>query len=135
MDCIFCKINAGETPSYTVYEDKATRAFLDVFPATDGHVLVMHKRHEEKITGYVTEELGAIFATVQKVARALEQEFGTTILSIGINHGEPTGMHHMHVHLLPRFPGDGGGIMQTLPGKKSQEDVKKVAQRIREKME
>lgn len=133
-DCIFCKINAGEMPSYTVYEDTKTRAFLDISPATDGHAMVVHKRHEEKITGYTKEELGAVFATVAKVARALEEEFGTPILSIGINHGEPAGVHHMHVHLLPRYEGDRGGIMQTLPEKKPHEDVARVAKRIREKL-
>ncbi len=133
-ECIFCKINAGEIPSYTVYEDGETRAFLDISPATDGHAMVIHKRHEEKITGYTKEELGAVFITVSKVARALEEEFGTPILSIGINHGEPAGVHHMHVHLLPRFEGDRGGIMQTLPGKKPQKDVASVAKRIREKL-
>lgn len=133
-DCIFCKINAGEMPSYTVYEDADTRAFLDITPATDGHVMVVHKRHEEKITGYTKEELGAVFATVSKVAGALEKEFGTPVLSIGINHGEPAGVHHMHVHILPRYGGDRGGIMQTLPGKKPREDVAHVAKRIREKL-
>lgn len=133
-DCIFCKINAGEIPSYTIFEDEATRAFLDIFPATDGHAIVIHKRHEEKITGYGKEELAAVFFTVSKVVKALEEEFGTPILSIGINHGEPAGVHHMHVHCLPRFPGDGGGIIQTLPGKKPQEDVKNIAQRLKARM-
>ncbi len=134
MDCIFCKINAGEMPSHTIYEDAATRAFLDIFPATDGHVMVIHKRHEEKITGYGKEELAAVFATVAKVAKSLEEEFKTTILSIGINHGEPEGVHHMHVHLMPRFAGDGGGIIQSLPGKKPQEDVTVIAKRLKEKL-
>ena len=133
-DCIFCKIIRNEMPSYTVYEDKETRAFLDLYGVTDGHTLVIHKRHEEKITGYTERELGMVFATVAKVARALEEEFATTILSLGINHGEPAGVHHMHVHCLPRFAGDGGGIMQTLPGKKPREEVAKVAQRIKIRM-
>jgi histidine triad (HIT) family protein len=134
VDCIFCKINTGEIPSHTVYEDAEVRAFLDIYPATDGHTIVIHKRHEEKITGYGKEELGAVFSVVAKVARALEATFGTTILSVGINHGEPAGVHHMHVHLLPRFEGDGGGIIQTLPGKKPHEDIANIAKRMREQL-
>lgn len=134
MDCIFCKINAGEMPSHTIYEDAATRAFLDIFPATDGHVMVIHKRHEEKITGYGKEELAAVFATVARVAKGLEEEFKTAILSIGINHGEPEGVHHMHVHLMPRFADDGGGIIQSLPAKKAEKDVAITAQKLKEKI-
>ena len=55
---------------------------------------------------------------MEKVAAAIEATFATKILSVGINHGEPKGVKHLHVHVLPRFEGDGGGIMQSLPGKK-----------------
>ena len=130
-DCIFCKVIANEVPSFTVYEDSATRAFLDVFPATDGHVVVVHKRHEEKLTGYTSDELAALFSTVQKIAGVLEKTYGTATLSIGINHGEPNGVHHTHVHMMPRFAGDGGGIMQTLPGIKPKEKLAVVLQKIK----
>ncbi len=134
-DCIFCKILAHEVPSYPVYEDSDILAFLDIFGATDGHVLVIHKRHEEKITGYTKAELGGLFGAVAAVSGALERAFETTILSIGINHGEPEGVPHLHVHIMPRFRGDGGGIIQTLPGKKLQEkDFGKIASMITSKL-
>lgn len=130
--CIFCQLIANEIPSYTVYEDDNTRAFLDIYGATDGHVLVVYKRHEEKLTGYKREEITALFSTVQKIAQAVEKAFDTTILSIGINHGEPKGVHHTHVHVMPRFEGDGGGIMQSLPGRKLQnKDFDSVARKIK----
>ncbi len=135
MDCIFCKVIANEVPSYTVYEDADTRAFLDIFPTTDGAVMVLHKRHEEKITGYTKEEIAAMFTTVQKVASAVERAFNTKILSIGINHGEPAGVHHAHVHVIPRFEGDGGGIMQSLPSRKQKEkDLTKIMEKIKRSM-
>ncbi|MEK7060882.1 MAG: HIT domain-containing protein [Patescibacteria group bacterium] len=118
MDCIFCKIVANEIPSYVVFGDEHTVAFLDIFGATDGHVLVIHRRHEKTILGYQDTEIKQVFVTVKKVSRALEKAFDTKILSIGINHGEPEGVSHMHVHIMPRFEGDGGGIMQSLPNKK-----------------
>lgn len=130
-DCIFCKIVANEVPSYTVYEDADTRAFLDIFGATDGHTMIVHKRHEEKILGYAPDEIQDIFMTVQKVSAAIEKAFDTKILSIGINHGEPEGVRHLHVHIMPRFSGDGGGIMQSLPGRKlSEKDFGKIVQKI-----
>lgn len=136
MDCIFCKIIANEIPSYTVYEDEYTRAFLDIFGVTDGHVMVVHIRHEETIVGYTAKEISEVFTTVKKVATALEKAFSTNILSIGINHGEPQGVHHMHVHIMPRYEGDGGGIIQSLPNRKIQEkDFGKIVSKIKKKLE
>lgn len=134
-DCIFCKIIAGDVPSYTVYEDAHTKAFLDIFGATDGHAMVVHKRHEETIIGYNDKEISEVFVTVKKVSRAIEKVFDTKILSIGINHGEPEGVHHMHVHIMPRFLADGGGIIQSLPGRKlTQKDFGKMASMITSKL-
>lgn len=128
--CIFCKVIANEIPSYSVYEDASTRAFLDIFPTTDGAVMVVHKRHEEKMTGYTKDELADIFVTVQKIANAVEKAYDTNILSIGINHGEPKGVHHLHVHVIPRFEGDNGGIIQSLPRRKPKEDLDAVRKKI-----
>lgn len=134
-DCIFCKIIAGDVPSYTVYEDAHTKAFLDIFGATDGHAMVVHKRHEETIIGYNDKEISEVFVTVKKVSRAIEKVFDTKILSIGINHGEPEGVHHMHVHIMPRFLADGGGIIQSLPGRKLvNKDFGKIVSEIASKL-
>lgn len=134
-DCIFCKLAANDIPSFTVYEDRDTRAFLDIYGATDGHTMVILKKHGETILSYTPKELEALWASVQKVVRAIEQAYGTQILSIGINHGEPQGIRHLHIHVLPRYDGDGGGIMQSLPGRKlSNKDFAGVAEKIKEKM-
>ena len=131
-ECIFCKIVNNEIPSYTVYEDTDTRSFLDIFGATDGHAMVILKKHGVTIHDYSQSELGALWETAKKVAAAIEKAFGTTILSIGINHGEPDGVKHLHVHIMPRFAGDGGGIIQSLPGKKREiQDFSGVAEQIR----
>lgn len=129
--CIFCKLVSKEMPSYAVYEDGDTLSFLDIFGATDGHAMVILKKHGETIHDYTQDELAKLWATVEKVSRGIEEAFGTTILSIGINHGEPAGVKHLHVHIMPRFEGDGGGIMQSLPGKKlTNKDFAGVAKTI-----
>jgi histidine triad (HIT) family protein len=133
--CIFCKLVANEIPSYTVYEDGDTRAFLDIFGATDGHTMVVLKKHGETILSYTPEELRQLWTSVQKVAGAIEKAFDTNILSIGINHGEPKGVKHLHVHIMPRFPEDGGGIMQSLPNRKlSNKDFGMIARMISSKL-
>lgn len=129
-DCIFCKVVANQIPSYTVYEDSSTKAFLDIFPTTDGAVMVIHKRHAEKITGYTDKEIAQLFSAVRKVSAAVERAYHTNILSIGINHGEPKGVHHAHVHVIPRYTGDGGGIIQSLPNRKPAEDLVAVQKKI-----
>ncbi len=131
-NCIFCKLVANEIPSYTVYEDEQTRAFLDIYGATDGHTMVVLKKHGETILSYTSQELGDLWTSVQKVAAAIEKAFETRILTIGINHGEPQGVKHLHIHIMPRFEGDEGGIIQSLPGKKlSNNDFTLVAGKIR----
>ncbi len=132
-DCIFCKIIANEIPSYTLYEDADTRSFLDIFGATDGHAMVILKKHGATIHEYTPDELGKLWASVKKVSSAIEKTFQTTYLSIGINHGEPQGVKHLHVHIMPRFEGDGGGIIQSLPGKKLEnKDFSGVAEIIKQ---
>lgn len=131
-DCIFCKIIANEIPSYTLYEDEHTRSFLDIFGATDGHAMVILKKHGATVHDYTVDELGFLWGSVQKVAAGIEKAYGTKILSIGINHGEPEGVKHLHVHIMPRYEGDGGGIMQTLPGKKLEDyNFSGVSEKIR----
>ena len=129
-ECLFCKLVANKIPSFTVYEDAHTRAFLDIYGATDGHTMVVLKKHGESILSYTSKELEVLWASVQKVARAIEQAYGTKILSIGINHGEPQGVKHLHIHILPRYDGDGGGIMQSLPGVKLTKIFISVAKKI-----
>lgn len=131
-DCIFCKLVANEIPSYTVFEDEWSRAFLDIFGATDGHTMVVLKKHGETLLSYTPKELGFLWTSVQKVAAAIEKAYDTPILTIGINHGEPQGVKHLHIHIMPRFEGDKGGIIQSLPGKKLvNKDFELVAGKIR----
>lgn len=131
-DCIFCKIVANEIPSFTVYEDDQTKAFLDIYGATDGHVMVIPKTHSQTMVDADEKAMRAVFSAVKKVAAAVEKAYGTKILSIGINHGEPQGVKHLHVHILPRYDGDGGGIMQSLPGKSlTDKNFSAVAEKLR----
>lgn len=133
-DCIFCKVVANEVPSYTIYEDSQTRAFLDIFGVTDGHTLVVLKKHGDTILDYSSSEIGKLWASVQKIAGAIEKAFSTEILSIGINHGEPKGVHHLHVHVMPRYKDDNGGIMQDLPRRKRSQELAEVMKKIKKQI-
>ncbi|MCL7414615.1 MAG: HIT family protein [ANME-2 cluster archaeon] len=108
-DCIFCKIISGEIPSYTIYEDDDTLAFLDINPNNRGHTLVIPKKHGEKITDLDDNDVAAVFRTVKKVVNGLQAVIGPEGFNLVINHGEVAGqvIHHFHCHIVPRNTGDG----------------------------
>ncbi len=130
MDCIFCKIIEKLVPSYTVFENDEAMAFLDIAPSAPGHTVVVLKRHADKVFDYTKKELGEVMQAVSLVAVGLEKTFSTNILSIGINHGEPSGVRHMHVHIIPRYSEDRGGVMQSLVKIPVNETLVDIQQRI-----
>lgn len=129
--CLFCKVIAGQIPGYTVYENTETIVILDIMPSTAGHMLVIHKKHGETILDYTGLQLQQLWTTVQKSAGAAEKAFGTKTLSIGINHGEPEGVHHLHVHVIPRRTGDGGSVMQSLVNNGIKEELNSVKDKLK----
>jgi len=133
-NCLFCKIVTNEVPSYTVYEDQHTRAFLDIYPSVPGHTIVILKKHGWTILDYSPEEFSHLMATVQKVVRAITVIYKTEVFTLGINHKEEQGVHHLHVHVLPRFPGDGGGVIQSIVEKEVKESLTGIAEKIKKEI-
>ena len=130
-NCLFCNIVSGASPSYTVYEDEVTKAFLDIFPSTPGHVVVILKKHGWAMSDYTPEELGLLMGTVQKVVGALTKVFNTEVFTIGINHKEENGVHHLHVHVLPRFFDDGGSVIQSVVEKDGKRTLTEIAEDVK----
>ena len=97
MSTVFTKIIKGELPSYKIYEDDKTYAFLDIEPETPGHTLVAPKVEVDKIYDLEPEDYDAVMATVKKLAKHFDQVLGkrTMIKIVGID------VPHAHVHLLP----------------------------------
>lgn len=129
-DCLFCKIADKKIPAAVIYEDEAALAFLDIAPRAEGHAVVIPKRHFATLLDLPESEVGPLFLAVRRVARLLLDGLGADGLTLGINHGEASGqvVGHLHVHILPRFTGDGGGAIQSVvhkPPADSLEDVRK----------
>ncbi|WNY28654.1 Protein hit [Methanimicrococcus stummii] len=117
MDCIFCKIIAGEIPCFKVYEDEKTLAFLDVAPCADGHTMVIPKKHADAFVEMTPEESGALFEAVNKVSNQIMNKMESiTGLTIGMNTYPSAGqtVMHTHVHIFPRYEGDGGGTTHSI---------------------
>lgn len=129
-DCIFCSIVRGELPSYKVYEDDRTMAFLDIRPVNAGHTLVIPKQHSTNIFDIPPEDWAAVAEVVRKIAIAIE-ETGADGVNIGMNNREHAGqvVHHPHVHVIPRFKGDGLKLMPQRSYKEGEAEA--TAEKIR----
>jgi len=116
MSCLFCKIANKEIDSKIVYEDEFSIAFLDINPSQKGHLLVIPKKHYQNLTEVPEEETTKLFETVKKMTILLEEKLNVSSFNIGWNHGEDAGqvINHLHIHIIPRYPNDGGGSMQTI---------------------
>lgn len=97
-DCIFCKIIAGEIPSYKVYEDEETYAFLDIHPINDGHTLVVPKQHILFVHHSDDTTYHAVMSTVKKVMQALEKALNPARVGVII---EGFDVDHAHVKVVP----------------------------------
>jgi histidine triad (HIT) family protein len=94
--CIFCKIAKGEIPSHKIYEDEEFVAFLDVRPLSPGHALVIPKKHYRWV--WDVPNAGRYFEITKKIARAIQDSFGTKeVLSKIIGEEVP----HAHIWLFP----------------------------------
>ncbi len=116
MDCIFCKITAGEIPAKIISETKHSIAFMDAFPLTKGHSLVIPKKHYEKIQDMPSEENSELFETVRRTIAKVDSITGATLLAV--HNGKESGQEipHVHVHLIPRSADDGAGPVHSMFG-------------------
>lgn len=97
MGSVFSKIVEGEIPCYKIYEDDKTLAFLDIHPESLGHVLVIPKIEVDKIYELPEEDYDALWKSVKKVAKRMEDVLGQRILMKVVG----TDVPHAHVHLMP----------------------------------
>jgi histidine triad (HIT) family protein len=108
-DCIFCRIIRGEVPSFRVFEDDRTLAFMDIHPVNPGHALVVPKVHAETIFTLEDLSLTATVRVAQRVARAVQKAFRPDGLNIvqANGPGAAQSVQHFHWHVLPRAKDDG----------------------------
>jgi histidine triad (HIT) family protein len=130
-DCLFCNVIAKKIPALVVYENADTMAFLELFPSAPGHTMVISKKHGNNILEYSQEELGKLMASVQIVAKKIETALKTDSLTIGINHKEIKGVPHLHIHIIPRWKTDKGGVLQSIVNNPSKESREALAEKIK----
>jgi histidine triad (HIT) family protein len=114
MDCIFCKIAKREIPAKIISETNNSIAFLDAFPLSRGHTLVIPKRHYEKVQDMTYDDNMDLFGMLHKIVSSVDKITGSTLLAI--HNGKKSGQEipHVHVHLIPRQSGDSAGPVHSM---------------------
>jgi histidine triad (HIT) family protein len=131
-DCIFCKIVAGELPSTRVDEDERTISFMDIAPATRGHALVIPRAHSRDLLSVAEEDLLAVASASQRLAARASERLGAD----GVNLLNACGavafqsVFHFHVHVIPRYEGDGLRL-PWVPAPGDAAEIEAAAQELR----
>lgn len=134
--CVFCGIIAGRLPASVVMRNAGCTAFMDVQPVNAGHVLVVPDDHAASLAD-LPEDAGArLFRTAQKVAAALyDSGLGCEGVNLFLADGEAAGQEvfHVHLHVIPRFEGDGFGLTfgPDYADRPDREELERAAERIR----
>lgn len=107
--CVFCGIVGGTVPAYVVHEDDKTLAFLDINPATEGHTLVVPKVHADDLLEADADSAAAVMRGARAVALLLDRQLSPDGMTL-FQANRPAGwqdVFHLHVHVVPRWHGDG----------------------------
>lgn len=135
-DCVFCKIVAGEIPCTKVFEDDLVLSFMDICPLNKGHLLVIPKDHYENILDIPPDIYGRLAYTICRIARAVQDSLspdGMNVMQLNGRAGNQV-VPHVHLHLVPRWMGDGLTICGWEPVQGDNTDIARAADLIRSKM-
>ncbi len=130
MDCIFCKIIAGDIPCHKVFENEHVLAFLDIGPVSVGHTLFVPKKHAIDLAGGSVDEAVELMKAIYSTAPAIMRAVGASGYNLGMNHGLSDGqdVFHTHLHLMPRVDGVARTFVKMHP---TQEELADVSAKIR----
>lgn len=132
-NCIFCKIIAGEIPSYTLYEDEKFKIILDVGPATKGHALILPKEHYANLYELPEETAAEVIKLAKRMTIRMTDKLKCDGFNIVQNNGEAAGqtVNHFHMHLIPRYKND-GEILKYIAGEPGPEELEQIKNIITE---
>lgn len=125
-ECVFCKIVRGEIKSYKIYEDEEFLGFLDAFPAMNGQILIIPKKHVPYLFEMDDELYTKIMLVSKKVAKAIDKALKPVKTGLVI---EGLEVEHVHVKLYPLFKPFGIKTLEPLP---SDQEMEETARKIRE---
>ena len=126
QDCIFCKIVKNEIPAFKIYEDEKFLSFLDIYPVSHGHILIIPKEHIVWMQEADDETISLIFKLTKKLMLAIKKTMKCDYVQLAIS---GTDIPHFHIHLIPRYKNDG---LSEWPTKEysSETEKKDITQKI-----
>jgi histidine triad (HIT) family protein len=131
-DCVFCRIVAGKLPCFKLLEDDTTIAFMDINPLNPGHALAVAKGHWPTVDAVPPDVLADVARTAQRVARAVARALAPEGFNLHQANGAAAGQSvpHLHIHVVPRRPGDRIAFNWTpVPG--DMKEIEAVAAKLR----
>lgn len=131
MDCLFCKIANGEIPSYKIYEDDIVLAFLDINPDSDGHTLIIPKKHFKDLDDIDDETLNHVNIIAKKLKKLLEEKLSCDGMSLLQNNGTVQEIKHYHLHLKPYY-NEKKSIEMIKNSKYINENIEEIYNKIKE---
>lgn len=106
MDCIFCKIVNNEAPSYTIFEDEIVKVFMNINPSSNGHLLIVPKKHYTNLVDIPLDTLNHINMISKNMYTLLKEKLHVDGLTISQNNDYGQEIKHFHMHLTPRYKGE-----------------------------
>jgi histidine triad (HIT) family protein len=128
LACIFCDIVSRSVPAYIIFEDEAYIAFLDKYPISIGHSLVLPKAHFDRVNSMPRDQFAALYSRVYVLNQMITSRLGATASHISINDGAAANqlIPHVHVHIIPRSHADNAGFTaRKLLREEQMEEIRK----------
>lgn len=131
--CVFCDIMSKKSFSADVYEDDGFLVLMDKYPITEGHTLVIPKKHYDNLLFMPYREVGKLYSLVPIIARAVISAVNADGFNVGQNNGRAANqiVPHVHVHVIPRFNDDSQNGRWPARHVGTHEELMKVAERIK----
>jgi len=135
-DCIFCKIVKGEIPCTKVFEDDIVLVFMDIAPLGKGHLLAVPKEHFENIVDITPQLYGRLSSLICSLAKAVQATLAPDGMNVLQLNGKAANqvVPHLHMHLVPRWMGDGLAISEWTPVMGDAREIAETAELIKSKL-
>ncbi|HZA59302.1 MAG TPA: HIT family protein [Solirubrobacterales bacterium] len=133
LDCIFCRIAAGEEPAEVVFEDDASIAFLDDRPLFHGHSLLIPREHHVTLADLPDDLVASLFVSTRLLSRAIPEAMDKPGSFVALNNVVSQSIPHLHVHVVPRRKKDGlRGFFWPRTKYESAAELRRVGKRVRD---
>ncbi|MBP9996903.1 MAG: HIT family protein [Lachnospiraceae bacterium] len=128
-NCIFCKLANGDIPTNAIYEDDEFKVILDMGAATRGHALILPKDHYKNIYELPEDKVAKAFTLAKRMTETMTEKLNADGFNLVQNNNEVAGqtVFHFHIHLIPRYHGDGQNISWK-PGEPTAEELQEIKQ-------